>query len=65
MKVKVVGKTLAIVFGCAIDGEACGLEVALVHFLTGSLAAAETDGVSEAAITSADAMIKVRFIMAK
>jgi hypothetical protein len=65
MKVKVVGKTLAIVFGCAIEGETCGLDVALVHFLTGSLVAAETAGVSDAAITSADAMIKVRFIMAK
>ena len=65
MKVKVVGKTLAIVFGWAIDGDACGLEFALVHFFTGSLVAAETVGASETARTIAVAITKVRFIMAK
>ena len=65
MKVKVFGNTLAIVFGCAIEGDACGLEVALVHFLTGSLGAAETAGVKEAAKIIAAAITKVRFIMAK
>jgi hypothetical protein len=65
MKVKVVGNTLAIVFGWAIDGDACGFEFALVHFFTGSLVAAETVGASEAARTIAVAITKVRFIMAK
>lgn len=65
MKVKVFGKTLAIVFGWTIDGDACALEVTFVHFLTGSLVAAETVGVSEAAKTIAVAITKVRFIMAK
>lgn len=65
MKVKVVGKTLAIVFGCAIDGDACGLAVALVHLFTGSLVAAETAGVSETARTIAVAITKVRFIMSE
>ena len=65
MKVKVFGKTLAIVFGWTIDGDACAFEVTFVHFLTGSLATAETVGVSEAAKTIAVAITKVRFIMAK
>lgn len=65
MKVKVFGNTFAIVFGCAIEGAACGLEVALVHFLTGSLGAAETAGVREAAKAIAAAMTKIRFMMAK
>lgn len=65
MKVKVVGNTLAIVFGWAIDGDACGLEFALVHFFTGSLVAAETAGVRETAKTIAVAITKVRFIMTK
>ena len=65
MKVKVDGKTFAMVFGWAIDGEACGLEFALVHFFTGSLGAAETAGVNETAKTIAVAKTKVRFIMAK
>ena len=65
MKVKVFGKTLAIVFGWAIDGDTCGLELALVHFFTGSLVAAETVDISEAAKAIAVAITKVRFIMAK
>ena len=65
MKVKVDGKTFAMVFGWAIDGDACGLEFALVHFFTGSLVAAETAGARETAKTIAVAITKVRFIMAK
>jgi hypothetical protein len=65
MKVKVVGRTLAMVFGWAIDGDACGLEFALVHFFTGSLVDAETAGASETARIIAVAITKVRFIMAK
>jgi hypothetical protein len=64
MKVKVFGKTLAIVFGWAIDGEACALEVTFVHFFTGSLVFADTAGESETAITIAVAITRVRFIMA-
>ena len=65
MKVKVVGKTLAMVFGCGIDGAACAFAVTFVHFFTGSLVAAETVGASDTARTIAVAITKVRFIMAK
>ena len=65
MKVNLVGKDLATVFGWAIDRDACGLEVALVHLFTGSLVAAETVCVKETAKIIAVAITKVRFIMAK
>ena len=65
MKVKVVGKTLAILFGLAIDGAACAFAVIFVHFFTGSLVAAETVGASETARKIAVVITKVRFIMAK
>ena len=65
MKINLVGKDLATVFGWAIDGETCGLAFALTHFFTGSLGAAETAGVSESARPIAVAITKVRFIMAK
>ena len=65
MKIKDFGKTLAILFGWTIDGDACALAVAFTHFFTGSLVAAETAGVSEAARTIAVVITKVRFIMAK
>ena len=59
------GKTLATLFGFEIDGAACGFAVTFVHFFTGSLVAAETVGARETARTIADAITKVRFIMAK
>ena len=61
----VVGKDLATVFGCKTEGDECGLEVALLQIFTGSLVAAETEGVSEAAKTITAAITNVRFIMAK
>ena len=60
-----VGKDLATLFGCKTEGDECGLEVALLQILTGSLVAAETAGARETARIIADAITKVRFIMAK
>ena len=60
-----VGKDLATVFGCAIDGDVCGFAVTFLQIFTGSLVAAETVGASETARTIAVAMTKVRFIMVK
>ena len=65
MKMNLFGKTFATLFGCAIDRDACGLEVAIAHLFTGSLGAAETGGVSETARTIAAAISNARFIMAK
>ncbi len=60
-----VGNVLATLFGCKIEGDECGLEVALLQIFTGSLVDAETAGASETARTIAVAITKVRFIMAK
>lgn len=60
-----VGKDFETFFGCKTEGDACGLDVALLQIFTGSLVVAETAGAKETARTIAVAITKVRFIMAK
>jgi hypothetical protein len=64
-KVNVVGKVFATVLGCNTEGDVCGLAVALLQIFTGSLVAAETAGARDTDRRIADAITKVRFMMAK
>ena len=65
MKVKVVGRTLDTVFGCIIEGDECGREVALVQIFTGSLGAADAAGARVTATPMTVATTNTCFMMGK